>query len=334
VGTAGDCAGDCQSELRVIFIGHSRLLVNIKFIQRMHACSIVSRTSVSLNLYNIMISKAYARRPNCPIMMKLFGTQRRSFSGVISSWFFVPNQGMTGYELLSRSSALIIKKDPQKTPSGKKYHILTCAHVTHPQLFKNYYPQDWLNYVDNPISKFEQRDLSTGNYRCDWDIDENNMFRHPNLDLSVTHLFDEEELTDKILKSEIPLVELSNSSPNVNFQSPVIFHGFELLNQDDNTQTPTVVNGSITLLHKNRIYAKTEQILEMGMCGGAVYNLDKQFIGMIEGIVDKNNQIDPKLLENAAFIPVEEIKRFLEEIEDSRSSDDSPPVNNSDLGKW
>jgi hypothetical protein len=62
----------------------------------------------------------------------------------VSSWFILPEQGMTSYELLSRSSCFLI---PKLTKFKNNFHVISCAHVTHPFLFKKYYPEDWLQFI-------------------------------------------------------------------------------------------------------------------------------------------------------------------------------------------
>lgn len=66
-------------------------------------------------------------------------------------------------------------------------------------------------------------------------------------------------------------------------------------------------------------FAKTEEVLEMGMCGGPVLNYAGEVVGMIEGIVpDTYAELDgavPDLPGCAAFIEFDELQAFVNDIE-------------------
>jgi hypothetical protein len=55
----------------------------------------------------------------------------------------LPEQGMTKYDILSRSSLIFVQSKHQK----KKFHLIAPLHVTHPWLFSHFYPQEWLQFV-------------------------------------------------------------------------------------------------------------------------------------------------------------------------------------------
>ena len=81
-----------------------------------------------------------------PIISVLYMNKLLKHALCISSWFYLPEQGMKTYELLSRSSCFLI---PQITNTfKKKFHVASCAHVTHPYLYKKYYKEDWLNFIN------------------------------------------------------------------------------------------------------------------------------------------------------------------------------------------
>lgn len=67
------------------------------------------------------------------------------------------------------------------------------AHVSHPFEFKSYFQQDWLDFVSekDTKNKLEWREDSTGNLVSSFDL-KDRLFRHPQYDLVVLHLKNEE----------------------------------------------------------------------------------------------------------------------------------------------
>jgi hypothetical protein len=93
-------------------------------------------------------------------------------SYTLSSWFMLPDQGMTSFEVLSRASAFLTPWRSRPEPRGgasaalrlPKYHVIGSAHVTHPFFFPNYYPEHqypWLQYVseEDTLNKLELRSV-------------------------------------------------------------------------------------------------------------------------------------------------------------------------------
>jgi hypothetical protein len=97
------------------------------------------------------------------------GALRHSYT--LSSWFMLPDQGMTSFEVLSRASAFLTlwRSAPEHGSTHRalnlpKYHVLGSAHVTHPFYFPNYYPEHqypWLQYVteEDTLNKLELRSV-------------------------------------------------------------------------------------------------------------------------------------------------------------------------------
>jgi hypothetical protein len=143
-------------------------------------------------------------------MMRSRAVYRHTLS--ISSWFCVPEQGMNQFEILSRGSAFLVQSDASRMVSVDKsrsfplgvhtkrsntsallptYHVVTSSHVVSPWKWPNYYPEEWLQHVN------EQHTYYTLEVR-----DEHGVFitqaecrpvtyHHLNKDLAVLHMDDE-----------------------------------------------------------------------------------------------------------------------------------------------
>lgn len=90
----------------------------------------------------------------------------------LTSHFMLPEQGMTEYEPLSRSSAFVVQSELEIAYEGQeqfandgspgfgasqKLHFLTSQHVTHPFHFPNYYPPEhyeWVQFIREANMKY------------------------------------------------------------------------------------------------------------------------------------------------------------------------------------
>ena len=145
------------------------------------------------------------------------GVRRLSCS--LSAWFCLPEQGMEGFEILSRASAFLVKADseamrkngrssfPVGHPStyGSRaaekagvnfmptHHLVTSSHVVSPWRWPRYYPDEWLQFVNEKHTHYtvEVRDDS-GVFVCQVECNPV-VYNHPNKDLAILHLADEAE---------------------------------------------------------------------------------------------------------------------------------------------
>jgi hypothetical protein len=221
----------------------------------------------------------------------------------ISSWFCIPEQNMLKYELLSRSSCFYLKSKNHN--AKKKYTFVSCCHVTHPFKFPKLYTQDWLNYVNEEHIKtiVEIRD-ENGFISNEFSV-ENFYIKDEKLDLVLFNLENENEFDFY----ENPTI-LSDFK-NLEIGKEIEIQGFEQI--DENNMISKNVNGVINIIEKDRIFAKTEKILGMGMCGGPIFLKNSDIcIGMVEGIVSKvNNDEENELKDHLAFIPSASIHNLL-----------------------
>ena len=165
----------------------------------------------------------------------------RKLALIISSWFCVPEQGMQQFEVLSRASAFLVKsryggqgfgarhRFPVGLPKAlseeaaalpddqqaellatqtfvPQYHVVTASHVVAPWKWPKYYPDEWLQYVNQAHTHYtiELRD-ETGVFITQSECLPVS-YHHPTRDLAVLHLEDEQEHTDILfdLGYEVP----------------------------------------------------------------------------------------------------------------------------------
>ena len=115
----------------------------------------------------------------------------RKFALSISAWFCVPEQGMKEFEILSRASAFLLKR---KSPSFKsKMHVLTASHVVAPWRFPKYYPQEWLQFVNEKNTHYTVEVRHDDGVFLTQACLAPFTFIHPTRDLAVLHLETEDD---------------------------------------------------------------------------------------------------------------------------------------------
>lgn len=142
----------------------------------------------------------------------------------ISTWFRVPEEGMTEYEILCRASAFLVRSKNPQYPA--KFHLLTASHVVAPWRFPKYYPDEWLRYVNQNHTQYtlEVRDdhgvmLGTASIL-------GNTLHHCTRDLAVLHLEDEAS-ADQLFASHG--IEFQNMSQRELVEGEVLeFHGHDV----------------------------------------------------------------------------------------------------------
>ena len=158
----------------------------------------------------------------------------------ISTWFRVPEEGMTEFEILCRASAFLVRSKNPKYPA--KFHLLTASHVVAPWRFPKYYPDEWLRYVNQNHTQYtlEIRDdhgvmLGTASIL-------GNTLHHCTRDLAVLHLEDEAS-ADQIFATHG--IEFQSMSQRELVEGEVLeFHGHDvempssISNDDKSTGQP------------------------------------------------------------------------------------------------
>ncbi|OQS01633.1 hypothetical protein ACHHYP_00524 [Achlya hypogyna] len=224
----------------------------------------------------------------------------------LTTQFRLPHEGMASYEVLSRGSAILGQRLANLDPS--RLHVVTCAHVACPWLFPAYYPNDWLQHVDEAYVKHTLSLHDAESCTKTWEIDlESHVSLHPTRDLAALEL--------NLITANVPdlagydlsvLVALDESTQ-------LEYHG-HIEPTPDVVQPQTVAGAYFWANPSTRqVFGKSDTVLAQGMCGGAVTAHDT-VVGLIEGIVPEKANATPayKTLENAvAFVPQDDIVAFL-----------------------
>lgn len=96
---------------------------------------------------------------------------------------------------------------------------------------------------------------------------------------------------------------------------------------EDELHVPYIEKGVIHAAFGQSVYAKTNSVLPMGMCGGPVLNKELECVGVVEGVVNPPPENSASMDErkylflksiagDAAFIPNSEVEEFLREVEE------------------
>jgi hypothetical protein len=269
---------------------------------------------------------------------------RRALS--LTSWFYHPDvAGMTDYEVLSRASAFAVTSSSRAQP---RLHIVASQHVTHPFRYGRYYPAERYPFVHA---------LSEDHVRCTLESRRpsgeterqlrlrRRMRTHPDRDLALGQL----------LESDAPQFEGLGLEPLVlddrplREGEPLAFVG-HVVREDASSAAAAAAGGAASTEGQPRphsvagtfvarspahqCFARTEELLEIGMCGGPVLDEAGRCVGVIEGVVpqpataaelDGRRQADESPRERTArllggcavFIGAEEVARLVAAAEGS-----------------
>jgi hypothetical protein len=301
-------------------------------------------------------------------------TSYGQYTASLSAWFCIPEQGMDGFEIMSRASAFLVKADVDsmkgafpvghESTMGARYaakaaknaaglefrpthHVVTSSHVVSPWLWPKYYPEEWLQFVNEQHTYYtlEVRDQD-GTFISQVECNPVT-YHHPNKDLAILHLADEAENLDLLRDTGYHVSELIPPSirQDVSFLMPgkgLKFAGHNVtdtaedgrsnfppangVSVDSRKPIPTTVHGQVVHKSEAQIFCKTETVLTYGMCGGPVVVSEEdgggglvngQIAGMIEGIVPMEHPV-PELQGLAVFIDSDDIRDFVREVEGGR----------------
>jgi len=213
-------------------------------------------------------------------------------------------------------------------------HCVCSSHVLSPYLWKDYYPQDWLNKVRQEHCAYSlevfdndpetMKTVSLGKFAMNpYPI------HHPEgKDIALIHLKQEEE-TLKLLTEDLgveilrlrDLDEIYDKGDEVAFDGYVVAEAnqadsetygegnndenFSKSNdqeEDDRVFYPYNESGKLSFHTRDRFFATTPEPLPEGLCGGPVLDSNDMVCGIVEGIVSKDHK-NKDIAGSAALMP-------------------------------
>src|SRR5690606_22362224 len=128
--------------------------------------------------------------------------------------------------------------------------------------------------------KLESRNPENGQLLCEFEISKN-VYKHPILDLSVCHFEHEDEFDAVKDRLGIGVFPFSKNKEQVNDEVQLV--GYDIVDIHSDVQKVVSTHGKVTLMEKDRTFAKTEKQVVMGMCGCPVLNTEEECVGVLEG---------------------------------------------------
>jgi len=196
---------------------------------------------------------------------------------------------MADFEILSRASAFLVK--PTKTfpirqfggeDNGKgnaiaahrNVHVVTACHVVAPWKFRKYYPDEWLQLLNEKNTHYtlEIRN-EDGTFMTQSDCLPR-FYMHPSRDLAVLHLEDEVSTMEVLLKIGMTVHEID--ARELSKGDKMMFHGHEVLGEvgDDGADLrkpfPHTSIGVMVDRTEHQSFVRTTSPLTDGMCGGPI----------------------------------------------------------------
>lgn len=264
-------------------------------------------------------------------LVRSFSTQSNFIEGLqkrhalaLTTWFCSPDLGMTDYEVLIRSSAFVVKSS---LPDGPGYHVVTSSHNLAPWRFPRYYPEPFLEYVNEGHIHYtlEVRN-SQGESISSIDILPNS-FHHREQDIGIAH-FDKDESKVLSVFKTLLFQKLDIENYKLSDQEKIEFHGHEVSTEgvdegDVNTPAgkdlrlslPRSYTGEVLGRSAHQIFCQTQGgVLSQGMCGGPVVGQRGSICGMVEGIVPQEHP-ESFLRGAAVIIESPDILDFIKSVE-------------------
>ena len=245
---------------------------------------------------------------------------------------------MKDFEILNRASGFLVRSlggggvagvsngfAPHPAP---KVHLLTASHVVAPWRWPKYYPEEWLQHVNEKHTAYTaEKRHDDGVFATQCDLKPIS-YHHDTRDLAVLHFENEDEVLELLDSVGVDVLELAPSqSPRLKEGEKLEFHGHHIggndiasASEDDDLRKsiPKVSSGVVKGRTERQIFAQTSPVLTQGMCGGPVIGAGGgECFGLVEGIVPPDHAIDT-LQSLAVFVESPEIREFLEAIEAGR----------------
>ncbi|KAI9910915.1 hypothetical protein PsorP6_010736 [Peronosclerospora sorghi] len=255
----------------------------------------------------------------------------------LTSRFCLPEQGMTTLDYLSSGSAVVVR-DTLNGLQGSSLSIVTCQHVACPWLFPHYFTAtwDWLQFVNENHVRYSLQLLALNSESAtpaillDLPL-ASQLHTHESKDLALLTLADPSGLERwQWAEKAFGVRALGLETAPCAQGDKVVFTG-HTRKDDEGYQLPKTVGGHfVGRSNGGQAFASSDEVLEEGMCGGAVIRASTdECVGIVEGIVPVsvgNEEAPPRqdreahatwqmrqaLAGYVAFIPSSNVKELID----------------------
>lgn len=214
-------------------------------------------------------------------------------------------------------------------------HCVAASHVLAPWMWKDYYPQDWLDSVKQEHCSYSLEvfdpEKPDAEALAKFALSPYAIHHPDELDLAIIHLQQEASTLNTLKNLGVEVMHLRHDDKSFEEGEEVSFEGFQIIDDsraadlesldnlengaDDNRVfVPYTETGTLIAATTERLLAKTEVPLPEGLCGGPTLDSDGRVCGIIEGIVPKTHE-DKRVAGAASFIPSFRIQEFLNRAE-------------------
>jgi hypothetical protein len=219
---------------------------------------------------------------------------------------------------------------------------LTASHVVAPWRFPKYYPDEWLQFVNEKHTHYTvELRHDDGVFMTQTELIPTSI-HHATRDLAVLHLETASSADELFNALGLDVATLHAAEPQ--HGEKLEFHGHEVCipssfggnsssgsgfnssngsdagdRPDDRHPVPRVVRGTYHGQTVHQMFVKTHPVLTYGMCGGPVMTLDdnarsESACGLLEGIIPLEHQ-SPELRGLASIVDSRKIADFLVDVE-------------------
>lgn len=224
-------------------------------------------------------------------------------------------------------------------------HVVASSHVLSPWLWRQYYPQPWLEQVTQKhvrysVDVFDTEDDSNIVNKKSLATFALNPYpiHHPNdMDLALVHLKSEAGSLQHMQSLGVKMLHLTENDTTFDKNDEVFFQGFEITdehyetlerinddivsekerktnNEDIRVFMQYKTSGNLVFASPRRFIATTPKPLPEGLCGGPVFDKDDRVCGIVEGIVPSDHK-EKSIAGAASFIPYFRIREFVDHAE-------------------
>ncbi|KAL4158597.1 hypothetical protein PRNP1_004373 [Phytophthora ramorum] len=255
----------------------------------------------------------------------------------LTTRFCLPHEGMATLDYLSSGSAVLLR-----TSQSPSLAVITCQHVACPWLYPRYFEStwSWLQFVNEDFVRHSLQLLAVDAANCRPQVLlelplAQQVQTHDSRDLALLTLADSDAVGRwEAAEKEFGVQTLAFQNEPCGPGDGLIFSGHRQLNEDDQEegyQLPKTVDGHfVGRSTSGQEFAWTAELLEEGMCGGAVVDAASDAcVGIVEGIVPAAvEDVEPAvhdreahaawhmrqaLAGHVAFVPSSDVRKFIDE---------------------